>query len=174
MKKLMIAAVAGVALAVVAETKDWQVYSFTETAKVFNVAKGKVDTAKTSGLVVYDETNQVFACTWTGKKDVTFANAKNAKKNGKKAYKGEVAEVEFFTDAQEAAKGKNIAYGYAFGKNVGYGTGTAKSVKGNFVGEKVFGTWQLKLDAGSTKKFAKGSFEDINDLLEAKNVEVAQ
>lgn len=175
MKKLMIAAVAVAAIAVSAETTDWQVYSFTQTAKVFNAEKGKVDTAKTQGLVVYaDDATQVLACTWAGKKTATFTSANNEKKVGKKAFAGELAEIELFKDEQEAAKGKNVAFGYVFGKNVGYGTGTAKSVKGNFVGEKVFGTWQLKLDAGSTKKFAKGTFKDLNDLLEAKNVEVAQ
>lgn len=170
MKKLMIAVLAGVAMAAsAAEVKDYQVYNFQQTGKVFDAATGKTVTEKVTGLAVYAADEQVFACTWGKKKDTKFTSGA---KNGKKAYAGKLAEVTFFTDPQ--VNGKKMAYGYKFDANAGYGTGTEKSVKGNFVGDKVFGTWQLKFDSSSTKKFANGKFADINALLEAKNVEVMQ
>lgn len=174
MKKLMIAVVAVVALASVADEvapTDWQVYSFTKTAKVFDAKSGKTATQKVSGLAVYDKDNaqQLFAFTWGTKRDTVFTAGG---KIGRKAYTGAVADVKFFTDLQQY--GDKFAYGFASAADAGYGTGNSKSVKGNFVGDKTFGTWQLKLDRSATQNFAKGKYADINGLLEAKNVEVTQ
>ena len=120
---------------------------------------------------MYDGDKAVAAFTWGAKKDTTFT-AGSAKKLGKKAFTGKVADLAIFLDQQQGKK--KVAYGYTLDKNAGYGTGTAKSVKGNFVGDKTFGTWQVKLDTASSKKFANGTFADLNALLEAKNVEVTQ
>lgn len=166
MKKLMFAAFAGIAVAASAAMTSYEVYTFQQNGKVFNKDTGKTVAQKLNGLAVYDANmQQVYACTWGAKKDTTFDQGN---KVGKKAYTGKQEKnMEFFLDLQE--KGNKKAFGYVYDANKGYGTGGAKSVKGNFVGEKVYGTWQLKFDATATKKFT-----DINSLLESKNVEVRQ
>ena len=168
MKKLMFAVVSGLALATVAA--DWQVYSFTQTGKA--VQDGKVVTVKTPGLAVYEGNAleggvQVCAVTWGTRKDTEFTTGSKA---GKKAYTGKVVDAEFFLDPAKA--GAKIGYGYTLDSAKGYGFGTARSVKGNFVGEQCFGTWQLKFDIGATRKY--GAAKNLNAILEAKNVEVLQ
>lgn len=171
MKKLMMMVIAGVAIAAFGADgyTGYSVYTFQQTGKAFNAENGKTETQKVNGLAVYNAAaEQVLFCTYGTKKDTTFVSGA---KVGKKAYTGTLADATFFEDM--LVNGKKQAYGYKLGDNQGYAIGNEKSVKGNFVGKQVFGTWQFKLDSSATKKLATGKF-DLNGLLEAKNIEIVQ